>query len=370
MFDIEKVKYDMKILLNGATSGTNFGDFLFAKMFSERVGKKIGNDNVYWYDGIFSLSSFYKKHLSYDKKYRFKDIDALIYIAGGYFCGNDTLYRHYIIRFFSYFLIGMRCIIAKKPFGIFAVDVGEVKCRWLRWVEKTILKKAKIVIVRNKESLEVLEKYGIKDGILTADAVFGMDDSLFANETVSEEISACKDKKLFLHISSSNDVNNKIIKNVVPGLNEFLANHTEYAVVIGLDQYPENQKEIIESVASKIECKKVIYNYFDNPVQLCKVLDDMDCIVTPKLHVGIVGAKLSKSVISFSNHTQKISRLYNQLGETERSVSIDNCNEQLVKNMIEKYHNIPISVSDEMSNIAYKNFELLDGFIDEFLRGK
>lgn len=41
----------MKILLNGATGGSNFGDFLFAKMFSERIIKKIGQENVFWYEG-------------------------------------------------------------------------------------------------------------------------------------------------------------------------------------------------------------------------------------------------------------------------------------------------------------------------------
>ena len=355
----------MKILLNGATGGSNFGDFLFAKMFSERVAKKIGQENVFWYEGRYSLSNFYKKHLAYNKKYKFKDIDALVYIAGGYFCGNDTRYKHYIIRFLSYFLIGLRCIIAKKPYGIFALEVGRVKCRWLRWVEKTILKKAEIVIVRNKESLDVLADYDIDNAILTADAVFAMENSLFIDKPLNEEVSACNNKKLFLHISSSAQVNEKIIEKVIPGLNKFLEKHQEYAVVIGLDQSPQSQKEIIELVAEKIKCQKIIYNYFNDPVDLCKVLDNMDCIITSKLHVGIVGAKLSKPVISFSGHTEKIARLYNQLGEADRSVSLNECNEQLVEQMLEKYHNVPISVCDEIIIAAKKNFELLDEFVDE-----
>ena len=39
----------MKILLNGATGGTNFGDFLFAEAFQEELSNLIGKDNVYWY---------------------------------------------------------------------------------------------------------------------------------------------------------------------------------------------------------------------------------------------------------------------------------------------------------------------------------
>ena len=37
----------MKVLLSGATAGTNFGDFLFAKMFQEFVGAIVGKDNVF-----------------------------------------------------------------------------------------------------------------------------------------------------------------------------------------------------------------------------------------------------------------------------------------------------------------------------------
>ena len=263
--------------------------------------------------------------MAYNKKYKFKDIDALVYIAGGYFCGNDTRYKHYIIRFLSYFLVGLRCIIAKKPYGIFALEVGRVKCRWLRWVEKTILKKAEIVIVRNKESLDVLADYDIYNAILTADAVFAMENSLFIDKSLNEEISACNNKKLFLHISSSAHVNEKIIEKVIPGLNKFLEKHQEYAVVIGLDQSPQSQKEIIELVAEKIKCQKIIYNYFNDPVDLCKVLDAMDCIITTKLHVGIVGAKLSKPVISFSGRTEKIGEkhLIPLLGVWEKAEDID-----------------------------------------------
>ena len=32
----------MKILLNGATGGTNFGDFLFAEAFQQKVGNLVG----------------------------------------------------------------------------------------------------------------------------------------------------------------------------------------------------------------------------------------------------------------------------------------------------------------------------------------
>ena len=63
----------MKVLLNGATNGTNFGDFLFAEAFQNRVAEVVGIDNVYWYDSRYALSDFFKMHLHYNKKYNLKE---------------------------------------------------------------------------------------------------------------------------------------------------------------------------------------------------------------------------------------------------------------------------------------------------------
>ena len=38
----------MKVMLSGATAGTNFGDLLFAKMFQQHISEQIGEENVFW----------------------------------------------------------------------------------------------------------------------------------------------------------------------------------------------------------------------------------------------------------------------------------------------------------------------------------
>jgi len=145
---------EKKILISGATAGTNFGDFLFAKMFQEFIGSKIGLKNTYFYDSKYALSDFFKHHLGYDRKYKLGEINALVYMSGGYFCGDDRTLRDYILRYLRYFHIGLKCIAKRIPIGIFAVEVGPTKNRIIRLVEKTILRKAAPLIVRNKESLE------------------------------------------------------------------------------------------------------------------------------------------------------------------------------------------------------------------------
>jgi polysaccharide pyruvyl transferase WcaK-like protein len=97
---------------------------------------------------------------------------------------------------------------------------------------------------------------------------------------------------------------------------------------------------------------------------LCKVIDNVDLIVTTKLHVGVVGARLGKSVISFSVHTEKIRRLYEEIGELERTYPLEKLDFDTGIKMLEKFHDKPINISDEVINKAKKSL----GFIDEFLK--
>ena len=48
----------MKLMLNGATGGTNFGDYLFAEIFQNEVASLVGEENVYWYQSRYSMWIF------------------------------------------------------------------------------------------------------------------------------------------------------------------------------------------------------------------------------------------------------------------------------------------------------------------------
>ena len=353
----------MKILLNGATAGTNYGDFLFAKMFQDRVAEPVGIENTYWYDSRFAYSDFYKKHLANYKKYKLSEIDALVYISGGYFCGDDKMWKHYVIRFLSYFVIGLRCMSRKIPYGIFGVEVGRSKSRIIHAIASKILRKAQIVIVRNRASYDYATSFGVKNVICTADSVFAMKESLFADACENEQLKACSKKCLLLHINPQKERNHVIKEKVVPIMNAFLCNHPEYAVVISADQFYAEQDEALEDMAQQLQCDVIIKNRYDDPLALCKVIQSVDTVVTTKLHVGIVGAKLGKSVISFSGHTEKISRLYDELGEKERTCSLAQLDNETGLAMLEAYHDKPIVVPQEIVDKAEKNFEYLVEFL-------
>lgn len=351
----------MKVLLNGATGGTNFGDFLFAEFFQEKVAEIIGIENVFWYDSRYTLSDFYKKYLNYDdnKNASLKKIDALICISGGYFCGNDITIKDYIVRYLRYFHLCIKCVVKKIPIAIIGVEVGISNNFVMNAVQKYILKKAQIVVVRNYESLIALKQYGIEKGICTADTAHTIVDGLKLDKENNR-----KTKKIFFHIDPTYA---KEMLKIIEPLNLFLRKHKEYEVYVGADQIVK-ENTLLDEICNKVQCeRKKIVNY-GYPTELCGVLNGMDLIITPKLHVGIVGATLSKSVISFSIHTEKIKRFYHQLGEESRTIDLKNMNIDSAVNILEEYHNKNIEVTPEIMGLSYKNLEYLHSFLNQLLR--
>lgn len=351
----------MKLLLNGATGGTNFGDYLFAEIFQKEAAKQIKIENIYWYDSRYALSDFYKRNLKYNKKYRLSEIDALICISGGYFCGDDRNFKNYIIRYLMYFHICLRCILRKIPIAIIGVEVGKSKSFIIDKIQKFILNRANLVVVRNEESMDALSYYGVKSGVCTADTAHTILSTLFDGKGVAISFEPKTDKRLYFHVQMSALSE---AKRLIPALNAFLKKHAEYSVFVGTDQYIADETPLF-NLLEKINCEKKEVTHYAYPPDLCSLLDRMDFIITPKLHVGIVGATFSKSVVSFSVHTEKIRRFYNQLHEVGRSLPMAEFDDEKALRMLEYYCDKPIHVPQDIMDAAYKNIEYLHNFISD-----
>lgn len=349
----------MKILLNGATGGTNFGDFLFAEIFQNCTENIVGKENVYWYESRYQMSDFFKKHLGYQyKKYNLNDIDALVCISGGYFCGNDKTYRDYFIRYWRYFRICLKCIRKKIPIAIIGLEVAQSKNILIDRIQKYILNHAHVITVRNKQSLEQLEKYGVHFGVCTADTAHTILTTLNfqKNQNANKMLGR---RSLFFHVQLS-DID--MAQRVISVLNQFLDSHREYDVYVGTDQL-HNRFDELDMLAGQINASQVTVLPYDYPVEFCSVLSQMDFLITPKLHVGIVGATLSKSVVSFSVHSYKIQRFYHQLSADERSLSMNDFSEEKALEMMEKFHDMPLIVPDDVLKASYDNLDCLESFI-------
>ncbi len=355
----------MRILINGATAGTNFGDYLFAEMYQRCIAERIGFENLAWYDSRYSYSDFFKKHLKNTNRFRLRDINALICMPGGYFCGQGTKLKNYVIVYLMYFRIGLKCLRKKIPYAIFGMEVGHSKNKIIEKIQKKLLVNAEFVCVRNNESYAVAKEYGVENLYCSADNVFAMSTEIFKDKEIPKEIQEHNRKKIFLHINPRPGSNNQIKEKIIPIINKFTEEHSEYDVLISADQYCPENKEELDSIAKLIKSQKVLQYHYNDPLALCKVIDCCDVVVTTKLHVGIVGAKFGKSVISFSGHTEKIKRLYAQLGESGRTTPLETLTMEKGLEIMNNFHNKPIVVPNEIIEKANLNFELLNKFLNK-----
>lgn len=350
--------------------GSNFGDYLYAQMFQDFISLKVGFDNTYFYKNRLTLSSFFRSKLKNSKRCRISDADCLVYMPGGYFCGDDTKIRHYIYRFIRYYWVGLCCIIMNKPIIIVGVEVGPMKSCFLKKVEKLIFEKSKVLTVRNQESAVYVNAICGRhtNVIVTADPVFAIDTARFGCGKLPISVAKCNRKKMFLHVAPHLSSNQLILDKIVPVVNHFLSSHSEYQVFVGTDQYSDEQIQTVNSVVNVLpEENSPTGLFYEDAFDLWKVLSSMDLIVTYKLHVGVVGCYLGKSVVSFSGHTEKIKRIYHQLGEEDRTIPINDLNVENGTLLMEKKHNLVVKVPDEIVEAANRNMCILSECIDSLL---
>ncbi len=359
-----------KFMLHGATMGTNFGDFVFAKLFYDRVNELNKDGETYFYESKFAMSDFFKKRLKYEFVYSRNSLlksDALVYISGGYFGERKNSLKESILRFLRYMVVGLFFVFKKKPIAIIGVGAGPLSNRFLKLCCKKIFNHASVITVRDKESKDYLKEYGVTNDIIvttdSAQVLSHFDFSIDIKQWIEGEF--VSEKYLFLHISLSQNANNLIIDKIVRPLNIFLKKHPEYGVVVGCDQYSKSSKEELRRVKNCLKCDNILLYNYDNPFSLCSVLNKMDFIITTKLHVGIIGATYSKSVISISGHSEKILRYYKQINQINRAIKLSKCSDEMVLKLIEKYHNIPISIDSKIYDLAVLNFDLLSNFINK-----
>ena len=191
------------------------GDSIYTASHVAEQLKIVGEENVFWNDkGYHSISEFYAKYLNYNRKFKLKDIDVLIYISGGYFCGADKHLKDYVFRYLRYFHIGILCMLRRKPYAIIAVEAAKSRNCVINYIQQILIRNAKVVVVRNQPSMDYVESILGKNckAYCTTDSVFAMKRSFFENYQIPKEIEYSPFPKLFLHCNPNSDKNQKILE--------------------------------------------------------------------------------------------------------------------------------------------------------------
>lgn len=357
----------MKVLVVGATYIDNFGDMLFAKLITEKLNK-------YDLEKRFFLMSDYCKNFVGEENidsFDSKNADALVYMPGGYLGdrSDTSLYTTYL-WFKRYFPIGLHYAKKKKPILILAVDAGPCKYWFMRKIIKFVCKNSEKIIVRNDESKKFLVdriKIHNKEIVVTSDYAQTIIDRDIKEYSAIEEWKASNKSRILLHINECEEAR----KIIIPALKQFYSeNSDKYQIVVASDQHYPNDGETFNEIKKFAGDDAYYYQYGEDPIELCSVIKSCDCVITYKLHVGIVASAYSKSVIPIPQHYKKVQKYYNQIGYGERVLPLKDATITKVYDRISKYVDKCIVLSEEIYDKARQNDFYLDEFVSRLQSGR
>lgn len=358
----------MKIMLQGYLHDANFGDVLSGFLFYKRCQQLHFQSVDFYQYKNYGIGTFCRQAYNYVTKKNFIscfDADAFVIISGGSFWNdrkrkNDakTRFRRFILPALIYQLLG-------KPVYVLGVGGGPVDTPWLRKLMVRMLNKAKVVTFRDEQTKTVFEQYGVKNQMrVTADTILTITKDMLAPFEEKEKLdcAAAGRKKLLLHLHDGVWSKTQMIEKILPALIDFLSEHKEYLLVLSHDNITDNINEKVEDIhhmLTKAGIEFYEYRYHDC-WQMCSLINEMDCVITPKLHVGAVACALDKSVIAFPVHREKTDNFYQMIGESNRCVNVRVLDTEKAYSQICKFHDKPVHISEELRKKAEMNLSVLD----------
>ncbi len=360
------MKKKRHILIHGATDYTNFGDILFGKLFYDecRCGDQVEVDFLQAprFVGNGGIGNFLRKEIGYTRKLSLLQClrsDALIMMSGGYLGDDKSSFKLSVKRYLRYIIPARLMQLLRKPVYVIGCGGGPLLSPWLRKSTVRMLNKAALVYVRDDETKTYFLQNGVTNNIIvTTDTAQVINEKFLPELIVNEEMRLVIEnhKIIFLHAIGSATVDNEMARKIVRPLCAFLKEHPDYYVVMSYDVYNKNDPSVSSLNSYKqLPADRVISYEYYNSWQLAALINKCDLIITTKLHVGIIGATLNKSVVSFPMHREKTQRYYKQIGESGRSIHISEVTEEIVKKQLDMYFEKPIVLSDSIREQAKKN---------------
>lgn len=367
-----------KVIIHGSTIGTNFGDCLLAQIFY-KVCKENYTGTTLFYDNKFlikseqfELSPFYKRVLDYHENCGFRDVldcSGIIFMAGGYFGETGNGLKEALVRYYRYIKLGIYAIIFRKPIGIIGIEAGPISHGFLRRGIKRICNHSKILVVRNDDSADFLKSIGVNKPIkITADIA-----QILTKENVkpisiklkSDIENVTKGRKvILLHCVLPKSEIEIIQQKIVPALKRVIE-EDDYSVIISNDQCDVDRTAEMSAIAEELGLERCFVHTYQGPDEMISLLNYVDCVLTTKLHVGIVGSSLGKPVISFPFNANKITRYYSQIGYREHCDPIRNTTPDKAYEMIKKYKDTPIILPGDIRAAANENLSYLREFLSK-----
>lgn len=354
----------MKALIVGATFNSNFGDLLFSHLFYNKC-KEVGFERVsFWQWPKHVLCDFVRNELCYHEKlplWQALRYDVLIMQSGGMMGDVSYSRQRVTLRFKRFILPALLFTLLRKPVYLMGCGGGPLYTWPMRMMAKFIWNRACRITVRNEETRDYFQSIGVTSEIeITSDTAQVITSEQLPTFDRSAELDGyLKGRKMLLfvpHYPKKGDIQQG---EILPAIREFIKMHHDYAFVVTTDKEEANA---VTRRFMKGESDTLFLPY-SGSYQMASLLNRAHVVVTLGLHVGIMGASLGKSVISFPNFYSKTHRYYKQIGESERCIEYAKINKSIVINQLEKFHSKPIVLPSEIRALAKKNLDLISEII-------
>ncbi|MBR4587122.1 MAG: polysaccharide pyruvyl transferase family protein [Lachnospiraceae bacterium] len=305
-----------KIYIHGSYSTANFGDaLLYALLIDSILDQQADNDTEY---RIISenVSDFCQKFHPVKRVSMLKAVlsaDAVICGGGGFLGepGPDNKYWNRHCSFYHILPLYLATIL-KKPLAIIGTGMGPISKRSIRKKLTKIVEHARIVAVRNSESVEFLNDLHVKNTVkMHPDWVMSSGTEKYRKES-SEQTN-----RIFLHLGTMDKENAGMI---ATGIKTLLESSPNYTVVIGSDSLKPQALQTCRYVYDMLRDHDVQYFEYKDPDGLIEAVEKSHYVITTKLHVGILSIRLGKSVLPLTIHP-KVQRFYNQIGYDKKYIN-------------------------------------------------
>lgn len=357
----------MVIYIHGSFMNDNFGDYLIFNKLEEEI-KNIAPQSSTIYA---NLDRSYNKYNKVEVENIYKAIrkaDMIVLAGGGYLGEPDYRKWYWSINFLKeHAMPFIYIMLSGKRYAILGTGVGPVSCMLPRKIIKKIIDRASLVSVRDIESKQYIEKWGIKRVInVIPDWVMAYDKKKLVC-TENSTIYLLNKKRdegytiVLIHITTIRNAKSRNI--IFQCLNKFIENRKNIFFVVSPDQGNKKQYQRACNNAKLLPKEITEIISYNNPWDLSSIINTVDVVITDKLHVGVVATRLYKKVISVPAHS-KTKRFHKQVNNSN-CILLDELNDCKFMELLNSAFTNEVDCEniDKIVMNASDNIEVLKEFI-------
>jgi len=291
-----------KVAVHGSYFADNYGDTLLVKIMCDMAASIVGRENVYLAVGGHEGE---QKAIGYPvvPKSARRSVTHLIYGGGGYLGERtnglvDNL--TWSIRNYGRHLAWRKDFAYAKK-AVIGAGFGPISNVLLRGKIRDLLLNSQVVLLRDRESLDYVDAYGIRHPSI----------GMCVDIALSLPVKDIAKQGIAVHADNLSQSELEVIFGCLAA--RF---GQDAAIEVIFDNPSSCTEEAIakyKAAATNVAPERLSFRFYDRFDTLVERIADYSLVVTSKLHVGITCIAQGGRVISIPTH-QKTARLYRQLG--------------------------------------------------------